>query len=41
MRVALAAVTDDGDLLLLDQANVGVSIIISLHDGLLPFRTFI
>ena len=41
MRVALAAVTDDGDLLLLDQTDVSVSIIISLHDGLLPFRTFI
>src|SRR5690606_12319080 len=31
MRVALAAVADDGDLLALDQILVGVAIVINLH----------
>ena len=32
MRVALAAVADDGDLLALDEIDVGITIIIDAHD---------
>ncbi len=35
VRVALAAVTDDGDALALDEGEVGVFVVIDLHDGFL------
>jgi hypothetical protein len=34
MRVALAAIADDGDLLPLDQIEIGIPIVINAHTGL-------
>ena len=38
MGVTLAAVTDDGDLLALDQIEIGVPIVIHAHGGFLRWR---
>ena len=33
MRVTLAAIADDGDLLGLDEIEIGIPIVIDAHDG--------
>jgi hypothetical protein len=36
MRTALAAIADDGDLLALDQVEIGIAIVIDTHFVFLP-----
>ena len=40
MRVALAAIADDGHVLVLDQVDVAVAIIIDAHGALVPLLAF-